>query len=111
MTNIKVGFVGLGIMGKPMAKNLINAGHSLTVFDKGGSAVEELVASGAQAVKTTKEVAEKSSVVITMLPDSQDSEDVILGDNALLEGSKPGSAILDMSSIAPAMSQKIGAAC
>ena len=111
MANIKVGFVGLGIMGRPMAKNLINAGHSLTVFDKGGSAVEELVASGAQAVKTTKEVAEKSSVVITMLPDSQDSEDVILGDNALLEGSKPGSAILDMSSIAPAMSQKIGAAC
>ncbi len=103
----KIGFIGLGIMGKPMAKNLIKAGYELTVHNRSRASVEELAQDGATTASSGKEVAERSDVIITMLPDSPDSELVILGDGGILEGAKAGSVIIDMSSIAPLVSQRI----
>ena len=111
MDDKSVGFVGLGIMGKPMARNLKNAGYSLTVYDVVGSAMEELVTEGAAGASSAREVAEASSVTITMVPDSPQSEAAILGPDGVLEGASAGNGIIDMSSIAPGMSQKVGAAC
>ena len=105
----KVGFVGLGIMGKPMAKNLLKAGYDLTVFDINKAAVEEVVAAGAKAAATAKEVAQKTDVVITMLPNSPHVKAAVLGPEGILEGAKPGMALIDMSSIAPLASQEIAA--
>ena len=107
----RIGFVGLGIMGKPMAKNLLKAGYSLTVFDIVGDNMEEVVTEGAKGVSFSNEVAANSDKIITMLPDSADSEAAILGPNGVLEGARPGSIIVDMSSIAPLVSQKIAAEC
>ena len=107
----KIGFVGLGIMGKPMARNLMKAGYELTVYDIVGEPVEELVTEGAASGPNNKEVAANTEKIITMLPDSADSERAILGPNGVLEGAKPGSTVIDMSSIAPLVSQKIGAEC
>mgnify|MGYP001430557349 FL=1 len=106
-----IGFVGLGIMGKPMAKNLIDAGYSLTVFDINQAAVDELVSYGAKKANSSREISESSSYIITMVPDSADSEKAILGDNGVLEGASAGKTIIDMSSIAPMMSQKIAGVC
>tara|TARA_B100000749_G_C17999604_1_gene290774 strand:- start:154 stop:414 length:261 start_codon:yes stop_codon:yes gene_type:complete len=75
----QIGFIGLGIMGKPMARNLLKAGYSLTVYDIVGSNQEEVVTDGATAASSSKEVAAASDTIITMLPDSADSEKVILG--------------------------------
>ena len=111
MSEKNIGFVGLGIMGRPMAKNLIKAGYSLTVYDMVGTAVEEVVNEGAVAAASAADVAEASSLTITMVPDSADSEAAILGPGGVLEGAASGSAVIDMSSIAPGMSQKIGTAC
>ena len=111
MDDKNVGFVGLGIMGKPMVRNLRNAGYSLTVYDVVGSAMEELVTEGAIGASSAREAAEASSVTITMVPDSPQSEAAILGPDGVLEGASAGNGIIDMSSIAPGMSQKIGAAC
>lgn len=111
MDDKSVGFVGLGIMGKPMARNLKNAGYSLTVYDVVGSAMEELVTEGAAGASSAREVAEASSVTITMVPDSPQSEAAILGPDGVLEGASAGNGIIDMSSIAPGTSQKVGAAC
>ena len=111
MDDKSVGFVGLGIMGKPMARNLKSAGYSLTVYDVVGSAMEELVTEGAAGASSAREVAEASSVTITMVPDSPQSEAAILGPNGVLEGASTGNGIIDMSSIAPGTSQKVGAAC
>ena len=111
-TNLdKIGFIGLGIMGKPMAKNLLKAGYSLLVYDIVGEAVEDVVTEGAQGASSSKEVAENTKKIITMLPDSADSEAVILGPNGVLEGARPDSHVIDMSSIAPLVSQKIAAEC
>ena len=107
----QIGFVGLGIMGKPMARNLMNAGYELTVYDIVGEAVEELATEGAKAASSSSEVAADTDKIITMLPDSADSERAILGPGGVLEGAKAGSVVIDMSSIAPSMSQKIFAAC
>ncbi len=107
----RIGFVGLGIMGKPMAKNLLKAGYSLTVYDIVGDNMEEVVTEGAKGVSFSNEVAANSDKIITMLPDSADSEAAILGPNGVLEGARPGSIIVDMSSIAPLVSQKIAAEC
>ena len=106
-----VGFVGLGIMGRPMARNLIKAGYSLTVYDIVATSVEELATDGAKPASSAREVAEQVPVVITMVPDSADSEAAILGPGGVLEGSSPGDTVVDMSSIAPGSSQKIAAAC
>jgi 2-hydroxy-3-oxopropionate reductase len=104
---MKVGFVGLGIMGKPMAKNLIKAGHELVVMDRNTVTVEELVALGAEKASTPKEVAQKAQVIITMLPNSPHVREVALGENGLVEGAQAGSVLIDMSSIAPLASKEI----
>ena len=111
MGNKDVGFVGLGIMGKPMARNLISAGYSVTVYDIVAPSVEELATDGASPASSAREVAEKTPVVITMVPDSADSEAAILGPGGVLEGASAGDTVIDMSSIAPGTSQKIAAAC
>ena len=109
--NMNIGFVGLGIMGKPMAKNLIKAGHELTVFDIAQANVEEVVASGAQKGISAADVASKVDVVITMLPNSPHVKAVVMGENGVLEGARTGLKLVDMSSIAPLASQEIERAC
>ena len=106
-----IGFIGLGIMGRPMVRNLMEAGNSVTVYDIVGTAVEEMATEGATAASSSSEVASKNSLIITMVPDSADSEAAILGPNGVLEGAASGSVVIDMSSIAPASSQKIAAGC
>ena len=106
-----IGFIGLGIMGRPMVRNLMKAGNSVTVYDIVGTAVEEMATEGATPASSSREVAEKNPLIITMVPDSADSEAAILGANGVLEGAASGSVVIDMSSIAPASSQKIAAGC
>jgi len=103
----KIGFIGLGIMGKPMAKNLLKAGFSLTVYDIVPELVEDVVGAGAEAGSSSKDVAAKSEIVITMLPNSPEVKDVVLGENGVLEGAKRGTILIDMSSIAPLASKEI----
>lgn len=103
----KIGFIGLGIMGKPMAKNLLKAGFSLTVYDIVPEAVKDVVGAGAEAGSSSKDVAAKSEIVITMLPNSPEVKDVVLGENGVLEGAKRGTILIDMSSIAPLASKEI----
>ena len=106
---MKVGFIGLGIMGRPMSKNLVKAGHELVVFDFNKEAVEDLVSCGAEAVQTGKEVAEKCEVVIIMVPNSPHVRAAVLGENGVAEGAHKGSVVIDMSSIDPTESKAIGA--
>lgn len=103
----KIGFIGLGIMGKPMAKNLLKAGYSLVVYDVVASAVKELAEAGAQTGTSPKDVAQKSEIIITMLPNSPHVKDVVLGVNGVLEGARPGTILVDMSSIAPLVSKEV----
>lgn len=103
----KIGFIGLGIMGKPMAKNLMKAGFELVVHNRSVAPVKELMSEGAEGAHTPKETAEKSDMIITMLPDSPDVELVVLGENGIIEGAKEGTIIIDMSSISPVMTRKI----
>lgn len=107
---MKIGFIGLGIMGKPMAKNLLKAGYDLVVYDISQAAVEEVVAAGATAAGSPKEVASQVSLVITMLPNSPQVKEVVLGAGGVLEGAKQGDIIVDMSSIAPLAAQEVAAA-
>ncbi|MBC7320261.1 NAD(P)-binding domain-containing protein, partial [bacterium] len=104
---MKIGFIGVGIMGKPMAKNLIRAGYNLVVYDINKDPIKELVKLGAEEGTSPKDVAERTDIIITMLPDSPQVKDVILGENGVLEGAKKGSIIIDMSSINPAVSREI----
>ena len=108
---MKVGVIGLGIMGKPMARNLIKAGHQLAVYDIVPEAVAEMAASGAARGESAKDVAARSEVTITMVPDGPEVEAAILGPAGALEGAEPGSILVDMSSISPLVAQKVGAAC
>lgn len=103
---MKVGFIGLGIMGKPMAKNLVKAGHEVTVFDFKQASIDELVSVGAKTAKNNKEVAEKSDVIITMVPNSPNVEAALFGENGVAEGIEAGKTVIDMSSINPLASQK-----
>ncbi len=103
----RVGFVGLGIMGKPMAANLLEAGYALTVHNRSRQAVEELCARGATAAGSPREVAEGSDVVITMLPDSPDVEAVVLGPGGVIEGVRERMLVIDMSTISPAVSRRL----
>ena len=103
----KIGFIGLGIMGKPMSKNLIKAGYQLIVSDFNKDAVKELESLGAEVANTPKEIAEKADIVITMLPNSPNVKQVALGENGLIEGAREGLVYIDMSSIAPAASQEV----
>lgn len=107
---MKLGFIGLGIMGKPMSKNLVKAGHELVVCDFNASSVEELVALGATSAKNGAEVAAQCDVIITMLPNSPHVRTVALGENGILDAAKEGTILIDMSSIDPTESQAIGAA-
>jgi len=106
----KLGFIGLGIMGKPMAKNLLKAGFNLVVFSRSNGPVEELVKEKAISANSPGEVAEHSEVIITMLPDSPEVEEIILGKDGVIRGTKPGSVVIDMSSINPLVTQEIAKA-
>ena len=108
---MRVGFVGLGIMGKPMARNLIKAGHDLVVYDVAPQPAAELAGSGAKAGASARDVAARSEITITMLPDGPEVEAAVLGPSGALEGAAPGSVLVDMSSISPLVAQKVGAAC
>ncbi len=103
----KIGFIGLGIMGKPMARNLLKAGYALNVYSRSRPPMEELKRDGATLGTSPKDVAQASEVLITMLPNSPDVEEVVLGANGVLEGAKSGTILADMSTISPLVSQKI----
>jgi len=105
----KVGFIGLGIMGKPMAKNLLEAGHELVVYNRTAEKAEELAGDGATVAGSPKEVAEQSDVIITMLPDSPQVEEVLAGEGGVLEGIREGSLIVDMSTISPVVTRDLAA--
>lgn len=106
---MKIGFIGLGIMGKPMAKNLLKAGHELYVNDHNAEAVADVVEAGATAVANGKEAAEKADLVITMLPNSPHVKAVALGEGGIIEGAREGLIYVDMSSIAPLASREVAA--
>ncbi|MCI8664155.1 MAG: 2-hydroxy-3-oxopropionate reductase [Hungatella sp.] len=106
---MKVGFIGLGIMGRPMSKNLVKAGHELVVFDFNKEAVADLVSCGAKAAANGREVAQECDVVITMVPNSPHVRAAVLGENGVAEGAHEGSVVIDMSSIDPTESKAIGA--
>jgi len=97
----RIGFIGLGIMGKPMARNLMKAGYDLVVHNRSREAVDEIAGEGAIPASNPREVAEQAKIVITMLPDSPDVRDVVFGENGLLEAMGDGSLLIDMSTISP----------
>lgn len=103
----KIGFIGLGIMGKPMAKNLLKAGYKLTVFDINNEVVREVATAGANEGKSAADVAAQSDLIITMLPNSPEVEQVVLGNDGVLATAQPGTILVDMSSIAPLVSRKL----
>jgi len=107
---MNVGFVGLGTMGGPMARNVLDKGHRLVVHDVNRAAIDAVVAAGATAAASPKDVAASSDIVITMLPDAPDVERVALGGNGIVHGLRPGSVYIDMSTIDPATTRKVGAA-
>lgn len=103
----KIGFIGLGIMGKPMAMNLLKAGYSLTVYDIVPEKIKDVVGAGAGAGSSSKDVAQKSEIIITMLPNSPEVKEAVLGADGVLDGAKAGTILIDMSSIAPLASKEI----
>ena len=103
----QIGFVGLGIMGNPMSKNLLKAGYPVTVFNRTRSKMDELVEEGAKRASSPKEVAESSDVTITMLTDSPDVEEVVLQPNGILAGLKENDVLIDMSTISPKVTQEV----
>jgi len=105
----KIGFIGLGIMGRPMAKNLMKAGHELVVYDLNEAAVKDVVAAGAKAGANNKDVAAQTDIIITMVPNSPHVKAAIFGENGVAEGAKKGSLVIDMSSIDPTVSKEVGA--
>lgn len=109
--NKKIGFIGMGVMGKPMAINLVRKGYSLVVFDINPAPVAELTALGADSGRSPAEVAAKSDIIITMLPNSPHVISVISGENGVLEGVSEGKTVIDMSSVAPAVSRKMAELC
>ena len=106
----KVGFIGLGIMGKPMARNLMKAGYDLVVHNRSREPMEELANEGAQTAGSPKEVAQNSDTIITMLPDSPQVREVVAEENGVLEGVEEGSLVVDMSSISPVVAREVAAA-
>ena len=108
---MKIGFIGLGVMGRPMAKNLIRAGHELTVADHHPEHIAELVELGAKPAACGKEAAEGAEVVITMVPNSPQVEAAVCDEDGILAGSHPGQILIDMSSIAPLASRSLAERC
>ena len=106
-----VGFVGLGIMGRPMLRNLLKAGYTVVGYDRTGEKLDAAVADGAQRGASNADVGARAPIVITMLPDGPEVEEAVLGADGILSGSKSGSLIIDMSSISPLVAQKVAAAC
>ena len=106
----KIGFIGLGIMGKPMSKNLLKAGYDLTVCDINAVAVSEVVALGAKAAASARELAAQTEIIITMLPNSPQVKAVALGNHGIIDGARPGTIVVDMSSIAPQAAQEVAKA-
>lgn len=104
-----VGFIGLGIMGRPMAKNLMEAGYDLVVHNRSPEKAEELAGEGATAADSPREVAEGCDVVITMLPDSPQVEEVLAGEGGVFEGVREGALIVDMSTISPVVTESLAA--
>jgi 3-hydroxyisobutyrate dehydrogenase len=107
MMTDRIGFVGLGIMGKPMARNLLKAGYHLTVWNRSQPGIEELVGDGASPASSPEDVAHQSDVIITMVTDSPDVEKVALGPKGIIEGGRPGLVHIDMSTISPAVTRAI----
>ncbi|HEY7543128.1 MAG TPA: 2-hydroxy-3-oxopropionate reductase [Methylomirabilota bacterium] len=105
-----IGFIGLGIMGRPMARNLLKAGYPLVVHSRSRGPVDEIAKAGAKVASSPRDVAAQCEVLITMLPNSPDVEQVVLGRDGVIEGARAGLVVLDMSTISPLVSQKIGAA-
>jgi len=108
---MKIGFIGLGIMGKPMVRNLLKGGYAVVVHDIAPAAVADVAAAGAVAGGSSLATAAQSDVIVTMLPDGPDVDGAVLGAGGILEGARPGSIVVDMSSISPLVSQKISEAC
>jgi len=106
-----VGFVGLGIMGRPMLRNLLKAGHTVVAYGRTRATLDSVVADGAQRGASNADVGARAEIIITMLPDGPEVEEVVLGANGILSGAKPGTLIVDMSSISPLVSQRIAAEC
>ena len=106
----KIGFIGLGIMGKHMSKNLLKAGYPLVVYDIVAAAVDEAVKAGAERGTSPKDVATKTDAIITMLPNSPHVKEVVMGKNGIIETMRSGSILIDMSSIAPLVSREVAAA-
>jgi len=103
----RIGFIGLGIMGKPMARNLLKAGYQLVVHNRSRGPVEELQREGAEGAGSPAEVAERSDVIITMLPDTPDVRQVVEGERGVLEGIRQGSLLIDMSTISPIATREL----
>ena len=106
-----LGFVGLGIMGRPMLKNLLKAGHTVVAYGRTAAKLDACVKDGAERGTSNSDVGARAEIVITMLPDGPEVEEVVLGENGILAGAKAGTVIIDMSSINPLVSQKIAKAC
>jgi 2-hydroxy-3-oxopropionate reductase len=106
----RVGFIGLGIMGMPMARNLMDSGYELTVHNRSPEKAEELGKEGATVAATPREVAQKSDVVITMLPDSPQVREVVADEDGVLEGISEGALLIDMSTISPVVTEELAEA-
>ena len=102
-----IGFIGLGVMGKPMVRNLLRAAYTLVIYDRNCAPMEELAAEGAGIGLSPSDVASRSDIVILMLPDSPDVEQVVFGPQGVVEGIRPGSTLVDMSSISPVTAVKV----
>ena len=105
-----VGFVGLGVMGRPMAKHIAAKGHAVVVYNRSRPAIDELVAAGATAADSPADVARRATVIVTMVSDTPDVEAVLTGPQGILEGLQPGSVVIDMSSISPVATKRLAAA-
>ncbi len=105
----RIGFIGLGVMGKPMAKNLIKAGHTLIVHSRSRAPVDELAAAGAETADSPAAVARRAAVIITMVPDTPDVDVVLTGPNGVLSALQRGAVVIDMSSISPAETRRLAA--
>lgn len=109
-TRPTIGVIGLGIMGRPMARNLLRAGYRLVVHNRGRGPVDELAAAGAEPARSPREVTEQADVVIMVLPDSPDVEAVMYGEEGVFAGAREGSIVIDMSTISPTVTQQLAVA-
>ena len=107
----RIGFIGLGIMGKPMLRNLRKGGHTLVAYDIVPALLDAVIEEGVERGYSCADVAARSELVITMLPDGPEVEQAVLGPNGVLEGAQTGTTVVDMSSVSPLVSQKVAAAC